>query len=239
LADDSALLEMMKAARFTSVFLGIETPVEESLKEAQKFQNMRRSLMESVHKIQSYGIEVMAGFIVGFDNDPAEVFDKQVEFIQESGIPLAMVGLLSALPNTQLYRRLQKEGRLLDDHSGDNMDLRLNFIPKMDPQQLVDGYRSILRRIYHPDAYYDRARRFLAQAPRQLYKPPHYLSDYLAVLRSFVKQGVLGDSRLSYWKFILEAATRYRYAFDRAITLAIMGYHFQTLTEIVCGPEPE
>jgi radical SAM superfamily enzyme YgiQ (UPF0313 family) len=239
LADDSQLLEMMKAARFTSVFLGIETPVEESLKEAQKFQNTRRSLMESVHKIQSYGIEVMAGFIVGFDNDPEEIFDKQVEFIQESGIPLAMVGLLSALPNTQLYRRLQKEGRLLEDHSGDNMDLRLNFIPKMNPQQLVDGYRSILRRIYNPDAYYDRARRFLEQAPRQLYKPPHYLSDYLAVLRSFVKQGVLGDSRLSYWKFILEAATRYRYAFDHAITLAIMGYHFQTLTEIVCGPEPE
>jgi radical SAM superfamily enzyme YgiQ (UPF0313 family) len=239
IADDTELLEMMKAARFTSVFLGIETPVEESLKEAQKFQNTRRSLMESVKRIQSYGIEVMAGFIVGFDNDPEHIFDRQVEFIQESGIPLAMVGLLSALPNTQLYRRLQREGRLLEDHSGDNMDLRLNFIPKMNPQMLVDGYRSILRRIYNPEAYYERARRFLAQAPRTLHKTPHQFADYMAVLRSFMKQGVLGESRLSYWKFVLEAATRYRYAFDRAMTLAIMGYHFQTLTEIVCGPEAE
>ena len=106
LADDSELLEMMKAAGFIRVFLGIETPVEASLKEAQKLQNTRRSLLESVHHIQSYGIEVMAGFIVGFDNDPDDVFDRQVEFIDKSAIPLAMVGLLQALPGTQLYRRL-------------------------------------------------------------------------------------------------------------------------------------
>ncbi len=236
LADDADLLQMMKDACFTRVFLGIETPVEASLKEAQKLQNTRRSLMESVRRVQSYGMEVMAGFIVGFDNDPEDVFDKQVEFIQESGIPLAMVGLLLALPGTQLYRRLMKEGRIVDEGRGDNMDLRLNFIPRMNAERLVEGYRSILRRIYHPDAYYERVRKFLAQ-----YRPTHHrrrsLSDYLALGRSILKQGVLSEGRARYWKFFLEAATRYRHAFDTAITLAIMGYHFQTLTRLVCDTE--
>ncbi|HEY7680394.1 MAG TPA: DUF4070 domain-containing protein, partial [Terriglobia bacterium] len=162
-----------------------------------------------------------------------------VEFIQESGIPLAMVGLLSALPNTQLYRRLQREGRLLETHSGNNMDMRLNFIPKMNPQKLIDGYQSILRRIYHPNAYYDRVRRFLADSPRVLHRRARSFSDYRALALSMVKQGLLGDHRMSYWKFFLEAATRYRHAFDVAITLAIMGYHFQTLTEMFCDPESE
>ena len=233
LADDLNLLQLMKEAGFIRVFLGIETPVEASLKEAQKFQNTGRSLLESVRRIQSYGLEVMAGFIVGFDNDPEDIFDKQVEFIQESAIPLAMVGLLLALPGTQLYRRLLKEGRIVDEGHGNNMECRLNFVPKMDPQRLVEGYRSILRRIYDPDAYYQRVRRFLAQ-----YHPAHHprrsLSDYLALARSILKQGLLGETRSSYWKFFFEAATRYRHAFDTAIMLAIMGYHFQTLTQQVC-----
>src|SRR5216684_8622504 len=234
LADDPELLELMKEAGFIRVFLGIESPVEASLKEAQKLQNTRRSLLDSVRRIQRYGIEVMAGFIVGFDNDPDDVFDKQVEFIQESAIPLAMVGLLLALPGTQLYRRLQREGRILDEGQGDNMDCRLNFVPKMNPQRLLEGYRSILQRIYHPDAYYDRVRRFLSQ-----YHPSHHarraLSDYIALARSILKQGILGEARTSYWKFFFEAATRYRHAFDTAIMLAIMGYHFQTLTREVVG----
>ncbi|HVP52338.1 MAG TPA: radical SAM protein [Terriglobales bacterium] len=237
LADDSELLEMMKASGFIRVFLGIETPVEASLKEAQKLQNTRRSLLESVQHIQSYGIEVMAGFIVGFDNDPDDVFDRQVEFIDKSAIPMAMVGLLQALPGTQLYRRLIKEGRLITEGSGDNMETRLNFIPKMDPQRLIDGYRSILKRIYERDAYYDRVRRFLSQ-----YHPAnhvrHQVSDYLAFARSMLKQGILGQQRSSYWKFIYDAATRYRHAFGTAITLAIMGYHFEKMTEKVLRPDP-
>jgi len=236
LADDAELLQMMKDAGFTRVFLGIETPIEASLKIAQKMQNTHRSLMDSVRRIQGYGMEVMAGFIVGFDTDPDDVFDRQVEFIQESAIPLAMVGLLLALPGTQLYRRLLREGRIVDEGHGNNFECRLNFIPKMNPQRLVEGYRSILQRIYSPDAYYERVRRFLAT-----YHPTHHrrrsFSDYVALGRSILKQGVLGESRASYWKFFLDAATRYRHAFDTAITLAIMGYHFQTLTRDVCQPE--
>jgi radical SAM superfamily enzyme YgiQ (UPF0313 family) len=236
LADDTELLQMMKDACFHRVFLGIETPVEASLKEAQKHQNTRRSLMESVHRIQGYGMEVMAGFIVGFDNDPEDIFDRQVEFIQESAIPLAMVGLLLALPGTQLYRRLMKEGRIVDEGHGNNMDLSLNFIPKMDVQRLVEGYRSILARIYHPDAYYERVLRFLERFRPAVHRP-RLFSDYLALARSMLKQGLLTQGRTSYWKFFLQAATRYRYAFDTAITLAVMGYHFQTLTRAVLQGE--
>jgi radical SAM superfamily enzyme YgiQ (UPF0313 family) len=104
LAEDEELLDEMRRAHFRRVFLGIETPVEASLKEAQKGQNMRRNLLDSVRKIQSYGMEVMAGFIVGFDNDPDDIFERQIEFIRESAIPFAMVGLLTALPDTQLWR---------------------------------------------------------------------------------------------------------------------------------------
>ena len=236
LADDGGLLQMMKDASFIRVFLGIETPVEASLKEAQKMQNTHRSLLDSVRHIQAYGMEVMAGFIVGFDNDPDDIFDRQVEFIQESAIPLAMVGLLQALPGTQLYRRLMKEGRILNEGDGNNTECRLSFVPKMDPQRLIEGYQSILKRIYAHDAYYDRARRFLAR-----YHPTHRarrkLSDYRAFVRSIIKQGLFDSARSSYWRFVLDAATRYRHAFDTAITLAIMGYHFQKLTERVCEVE--
>src|SRR2546429_8301416 len=128
----------MRLAHFRRVFLGIKTPVEASLKEAQKGQNTRHDLLDSVRKIQSYGLEVMAGFIVGFDNDPEDIFERQIEFIRESAIPLAMVGLLTALPDTQLWRRLEKEGRLLGEGSGNNTIDSLNFVPKMDPALLIE-----------------------------------------------------------------------------------------------------
>jgi radical SAM superfamily enzyme YgiQ (UPF0313 family) len=236
LADDEKLLQMMKDAGFIRVFLGIETPVEASLKEAQKMQNTHRSLLESVHRIQSYGMEVMAGFIVGFDNDPEDIFDRQVEFIEQSAIPMAMVGLLQALPGTQLHRRLSHEGRLLNDGDGNNTDIHLNFIPRMDPQRLVEGYRSILKRIYECDAYYERVRRFLASY-RPAQKTQRDFSDYAALVRSMLKQGIFSKDRSSYWKFFLEAATRYRHAFPTAVTLAIMGYHFRKITEMVCQDE--
>jgi radical SAM superfamily enzyme YgiQ (UPF0313 family) len=236
LADDPELLAMMKNAGFIRVFLGIETPIEASLMEARKLQNTHRSLLDSVRCIQEHGIEVMAGFIVGFDSDPEDVFDRQVEFIQESAIPIAMVGLLQALPGTQLYRRLGREGRLVSDANGNNIDCKLSFIPTMSAQRLLAGYRSILKRIYAPEAYYDRVRHFLDR-----YHPTtrmrRTLSDYIALYRSVVKQGILGNARASYWKFLLHAATRYRHAFGVAVTLAIMGHHFYTVTEDVCQPE--
>ena len=236
LADDLELLEMMKDASFFRVFMGIETPVEASLKEAQKHQNTRRSLLENVRRIQSYGMEVMAGFIVGFDNDPEDIFDRQVEFIQESAIPLAMVGLLQALPGTQLYRRLEREGRILHDANGDTLECSLSFLPKMNPERLIEGYRSILKRIYGPTEYYQRARTFLERY-KPGYQPPRVLSDYVALFRSLFRQGVLGQHRSMYWKFMRDAAVRYRHSFGTAVTLSIMGYHFEKITERVCGAD--
>jgi radical SAM superfamily enzyme YgiQ (UPF0313 family) len=232
LADDVGLLGLMREAGFTRVFLGIETPVESSLREAQKLQNTKRSLLESVLRIQSFGIEVMAGFIVGFDHDPDDIFDKQVEFIEESAIPLAMVGLLQALPGTQLYRRLSREGRLLADGNGNNSDIRLNFVPNMNPERLIAGYRSIMQRLYTQPAYYERVRKFLERF-KPAYHRPRALTDYAAFARSVVKQGLMTKGRRHYWRFLWDAATRYRHAFDTAIVLAVMGYHFETLTRKV------
>jgi radical SAM superfamily enzyme YgiQ (UPF0313 family) len=229
LAEDEELLRLMREAHFTRVFLGIETPVEESLKETTKFQNLRRDLLESVKLIQSYGIEVMAGFIVGFDHDPPDVFDRQIQFIREAAIPLSMVGLLNALPNTQLWRRLKTEGRLLKQSIGNNTVIDLNFIPKMDMQQLIEGYERILKTIYNPKEYFERAAAFLSQLGVAA-RSPIVFSDVMAVARSLWQQGFRSSYRREYWKFVVQTLHRHRQHFDKAITLAIMGHHFFELT---------
>jgi radical SAM superfamily enzyme YgiQ (UPF0313 family) len=232
LAEDDALLELMRRANFRRVFLGIETPVEESLKEAQKGQNTRRDLLESVRKIQSYGMEVMAGFIVGFDNDPEDIFERQIEFIRESAIPLAMVGLLTALPDTQLWRRLKREGRLLRESSGNNTEGSLNFVPRMDAAHLVEGYREILRTIYSPAEYYQRALDCLSRLtegpePRR----SSLLGDAAAFARIVLALGVRDRERAEFWRYLRRAIVSHRRNFAHAVTLAAMGYHFRKLTE--------
>jgi radical SAM superfamily enzyme YgiQ (UPF0313 family) len=236
LAEDDQLLEMMRRAHFRSVFLGIETPVEESLKEAQKGQNTRRDLLESVGKIQSYGIEVMAGFIVGFDNDPEDIFERQIAFIRESAIPLAMVGLLTALPDTQLWRRLEREGRMLNESTGNNTDGSLNFIPVMDKTRLVEGYQRILRTIYSPAEYYRRSLDCLSRLRQDDEPEPHH-SSRLGSLRAFARVvlalGVRDRDRVEFWRYLKRATVSHRRHFSHAVTLAAMGYHFRKLTELL------
>jgi len=229
LAEDEELLRQMRQAHFTRVFLGIETPVEASLRETTKFQNLRRGLLDSVKLIQSWGIEVMAGFIVGFDSDPRDVFDRQIQFIRDAAIPISMVGLLSALPNTQLWRRLKAEGRLLKESLGSNTLLDMNFMPKMNVDDLLAGYKRILETIYSPREYFDRALAFLSQLGGAA-RAPIAASDMMAVARSLWRQGLFSNYRREYWKFILEAASRHRQHLDKALTLAIMGHHFFELT---------
>ena len=229
LAEDEDLLRLMREAHFTKVFLGIETPVEESLKETTKFQNLRGDLLESVRLIQSYGIEVMAGFIVGFDNDPPDVFERQIQFIREAAIPLSMVGLLNALPNTQLWRRLAAEGRLLKQSLGNNTLFDLNFVPRMDAQELLAGYRRILETIYSPGEYFQRASAFLSKLGASAHSPLVW-ADVLAVARSFWSQGLLSNYRKEYWTFLGQTLRRHRRHLDKAMTLAIMGHHFFELT---------
>jgi radical SAM superfamily enzyme YgiQ (UPF0313 family) len=232
LADDDELLSEMRRAGFRKVFLGIETPVEESLKEAQKSQN-RGNLLDSVKKIQSYGMEVMAGFIVGFDNDPDDIFERQIKFIRDSAIPLAMVGLLTALPDTQLWRRLEKEGRLLGESTGNNTNTALNFMPKMDPARLVEGYISIMRTIYNPREYYQRVLDSLKRTPKVLAEPTGYnlLAGLTAFTRLMVKLGVVDRERREFWRFFVEAASHHRNKFIEAMRLAALGYHFRKLNE--------
>jgi radical SAM superfamily enzyme YgiQ (UPF0313 family) len=237
LADDPELMQLMKDAGFISVFLGIETPDETGLIASNKLQNTRRSLLESVARIQSYGMQVMGGFILGFDTDREDIFDRMVEFIQKSGIPIAMVGLLQAMPGTQLFRRLWREGRILDVGDGDNTFCdRLNFLPRMDAAKLLEGYHEVMKRIYSCEAYYERVKLYLSRT-----NPPHKMqtsrqkwltkSNARALVTSIVRQGVFGRHQWSYWKFLAEAATRYRRCFGAAMTLAVMGYHFQVMTQ--------
>jgi radical SAM superfamily enzyme YgiQ (UPF0313 family) len=236
LADDPVLLQLMKDAGFKSVFLGIETPDESGLIASNKLQNTRRSLLESVAIIQSYGMQVMGGFILGFDTDKDDIFDRMVEFIQKSGIPIAMVGLLQAMPGTQLFRRLRREGRIVDSGGGNNTDSRLNYLPHMDAAKLVEGYRSVLKRIYSCEAYYERVKLYLNRTEQQPGEPQVNSASWItrdnfrALVNSIIRQGVFGRHQWSYWKFLASAATRYRRCFGAAMTLAVMGYHFQIMT---------
>jgi len=232
LADDEELLGEMQRAGFRRVFLGIETPVEESLKEAQKSQN-RGNLRESVKKIQSYGMEVMAGFIVGFDNDPEDIFERQIDFIRASAIPLAMVGLLTALPDTQLWRRLEKEGRLLGESSGNNTNCALNFVPRMDAARLIEGYQSIMRTIYKPSEYYQRALDSLKRTAQEVPEPARVkiVSSIASFTRLIVKLGVLDRERKEFWRFLGRTIARHRDQFPASMRLAAMGYHFRKLNE--------
>jgi len=233
LADDDELLNSMKEAGFRRVFLGIETPVEESLIEAQKSQN-RGNLLDSVRKIQSHGMEVMAGFIVGFDNDPEDIFERQIEFIRESAIPMAMVGMLNALPDTQLWRRLEREGRLLGaDATGNNTIATVNFIPKMDVDKLVSGYQRIMRTIYKPSEYYRRALDSLQRTPQDVPEAHQYhgLKAVSALLRITFKLGVLDAERREFWRFFIKAVHQHRDRMAELLRHAAMAYHFRKLNE--------
>ncbi len=189
----------------------------------------------------------MGGFILGFDTDREDIFDRMVEFIQKSGIPIAMVGLLQAMPGTQLFRRLRREGRIVDTGGGNNTFCdRLNFMPRMDSAKLVEGYREVMKKIYNCEAYYERVKLYLNRAhpkpakraagerakkqPREKSQPWMTRDNLRALVNSIVRQGVFGRHQWSYWKFLAEAATRYRRCFGAAMTLAVMGYHFQVMT---------
>jgi radical SAM superfamily enzyme YgiQ (UPF0313 family) len=233
LAEDEPLLDDMRRAGFRRVFLGIETPVVESLKEARKSQNTRGDLLDSVKRIQSYGMEVMAGFILGFDHDPEDIFERQINFIRESAIPLAMVGLLTALPDTQLWRRLKREGRLLAESSGQNTNCELNFVPKMDAARLVEGYKALMQTIYKPSEYYSRALECVKRMSMEEPEPnKHNLFTAAASLaRIAVRLGILDRERREFWRFFRRAVAEHREAFAVSMRLAAMGYHFRKLAE--------
>lgn len=227
LADDEQLMEMMVEAGFNGVFVGIETPDERSLAECNKYQNIHRDLVGSVKQIQRAGLQVQGGFIVGFDSDSRSTFQRQIDFIQKSGIVTAMVGLLQAPPGTRLYERLKKEGRIRGLLSGDNADGTTNIIPTMGLEVLRDGYKNLIRHIYSPKHYYARARIFLREYRAPKIDVPIDLQRFLALFRSSIRLGFLGKERFQYWKILLWTIFRRPRMLPLAVTLSIYGYHFR------------
>ncbi len=235
LSDDEELMQLMAKAGFNAIFVGIESPNEESLIECKKITNKNRDMIASVRKIQKFGMQTQGGFIVGFDSDPTTIFDRMTGFIQESGIVTAMVGLLNAPVNSKLYKRLLKEGRLLKAATGDNTDFTMNFVPRMNFDTLIDGYKKILKTIYSPKHYYARVKSFLKDfKPTQSAGFYIRLSDIQALVKSALLLGIIGKERYQYWKlFFWSLCTRPR-LFPLAITFAIYGFHFRKVFEAYC-----
>ena len=230
LSDDEELMRMMVQAGFVAVFVGIETPNEESLAECGKLQNKNRDLIACVKKIQRFGLVVNGGFIVGFDNDTPAIFERMIEFIQKSGIVSAMVGLLNAPRGTKLYQRLIQENRLLKESTGNNTDLSINFIPKMDYKALIDGYKRVLYTIYSPKCYYERILMLLRNIkPLQKRRYQFHLCYLTAFLKSIWQLGIIGKERIYYWKIFFWTLFRRPQLFPMAIIYAVYGFHFRKI----------
>jgi radical SAM superfamily enzyme YgiQ (UPF0313 family) len=230
LADDEELMTLMVEAGFTSTFVGIETPDEKSLQDCNKKQNSNRDLLQSVKKMQNAGLQVSGGFIVGFDSDTPAVFQRQIDFIQQSGIVSAMVGLLNAPKNTMLYKRLEAENRLTTEATGNNCDSSMNFVPKMNTNDLLEGYKKIIRNIYGTKPYYMRIRQFLLNYKR-LHGNQMKIEFFHvgAFIKSIIIIGILNKGRSEYWKLLIWTLFRKPWLMVDAITYAVYGYHFQTI----------
>jgi radical SAM superfamily enzyme YgiQ (UPF0313 family) len=230
LSDDKELIDLMAKAGFTAVFVGIETPDTDSLKECGKMQNRNRDLVDSVKILQNGGLEVQGGFIVGFDSDQPSIFQRQIDFIQQSGIVTAMVGILTALPKTRLYQRLKETNRLVKDASGNNVEATLNFIPKMDREMLIKGYKKVLATIYSPREYYERVKILLMEyKPVKLKTPKIRFYHIRAFISSIWLLGIKEKGRRYFWKLLAWSLIKKPSMFPYAIGFSLVGVHFRSL----------
>ena len=235
LADDDELMQLMVQAGFDAVFVGIETPDEESLAECKKTQNRHRDLVACVKRIQTFGLRVRAGFIVGFDADTPSIFERQVAFIQKTGIVTAMVGLLNAPRGTRLYNRVAKEGRLLAEVTGDNTDISINFVPRMDRDALIKGYKRIISGIYSAKPYHERVKAFLREyEPRRISRfhlrnIRSYVGYPGALIKSIAILGIADKERNHFWRLVFWSLCKRPKAFSMVITYAIYGFHFRKI----------
>jgi radical SAM superfamily enzyme YgiQ (UPF0313 family) len=230
------LMDAMVDAGFTMTFLGIETPNREALLKTKKAQNTSRHddnfLLNAVRKVQDKGMEVTAGFILGLDSDREDAFDAQIEFIQQAGIPVAMVGLLSALKGTDLYKRLQNEGRLLEESTGNNVSVSLNFKTEMDREVLIDGYKRVLSTLYDPTLknYFERCLTMLRRVKRAKRRATKVGKAELIALAKSIKRQLFSRQGPAYVKFLSTVLTEQPRLFSDAVRLAIFGYHFEKTT---------
>ena len=230
LALDEELMQLMTAAGFDSIFLGIETPEKDCLLECGKYQNLQIDIVEAVKTIQRHGMEVTGGFIIGFDNDPPDIFERQIKFLQNSGVVRAMIGLLHAPPGSRLYKRLKKEGRLLNITSGNNCDGSMNFTPRMDYDFIRQGYDHLLNNIYSPRQYYLRVLEFLnTYVPAR--RHPVTVLGIVAFFNTVLHLGILDNWRNSiyFWKLMIKTLILHRRSMREAVTLMMFGYHFRKL----------
>ncbi len=234
LADDDELVEDMVGAGFNEVFIGVETPSEKSLRETKKFHNLKSDMFGSIRKLQNSGLEVMGGFVLGFDSDEKDIFDRQIEFIEKAGIPKAMIGILIALPQTRLLERLEREGRLLKASDGNNThSLETNFVTRMDPETLRQGYRKVLETLYDHNLknYFRRCSTCLDNIGHtEFYNRPVGFEDVKALFRSLFFQ-TFTPYGFQYWKFIVRNIMKNPDKFGETVRMAIQGHHFRTITQ--------
>jgi radical SAM superfamily enzyme YgiQ (UPF0313 family) len=229
LADDQEMIDLMYEAGFDWVFIGIETPHDASLEECKKRQNMRRDLPEQIRHLQHCGLQVQGGFIVGFDQDPPDIFQRQFDLIQNSGIVMAMVGLLQAPKGTELYKRLEREGRLDGDYCANNVIDDTNVITRMDRETLRTKYRALLQELYSPRNYYERVRIFLREYKEPKESPPLTWDALLGVARGFFWLGLVRSGRAPFWRVLFWTLLHKRESLQNFLGLAIMGYHFRRI----------
>jgi radical SAM superfamily enzyme YgiQ (UPF0313 family) len=234
LAEKPELLSLMSQADFKRIFIGIETTFADSLEECSKHQNKDRDMIDAIRALQGAGMEVMGGFIVGFDADPPTIFDDLVQLIQTGGIPRAMIGILSAPPDTPLWKRLEKEGRLLGLPNGDNaMNTgALNFVPVMGREKLVAGYKSMVERLYEPKAYFDRVLTFFAHHRangNQIRRLPS-AGELRSLLSIVWTLGFRESGRRAFWNFLGRVLANHRPLFAEAMFAAACGHHFHKIS---------
>lgn len=231
IASDEQLMQLMVEAGFDTVFVGVETPNDDSLSECGKHHNRNRDLIASIKTIQNHGLQVQGGFIVGFDNDPPSIFEDQISFIQKSGIAAAVVSLLNAPRGTKLYKRLKGENRLLETNMwGDNIST--NVVPKMSYDTLLDGYRRVISSIYSPKQHYETIKVFLREykpkRKRALRLDPYVVISFIKVMWAL---GVRGRGRMYFWTLLFSTLLRRPRLFGISMTLAVAGFHFRKIAE--------
>jgi len=237
LATHPELVTAMVKAGFGQVFVGIETPSLEALAQTKKTQNLRMPQERAVEELTRAGLEVYAGFIVGFDSDGPDIFERQLAFISSLPIARAMVNLLTALPGTQLWRRLEREGRLRGTPSGDSFE-RPNFVPALDERTLLAGYRRLLAALYSPDAYYRRCALHLDAVPLRRGAVEHSVRNgSLGTLwRAVWRLGIRGQRRQLFWRLVARGLRRGTDLLPRAVMFAIVGESLIRYTEEVVLP---
>ncbi len=233
LARKSALMEAMVRANFFYVFLGIESPSKESLQEVKKLQNLAMDPVSCVDAIQKKGLWVTGGFIMGFDSDTEGIFEQQVEFIERTAIPWALINFLHALPRTALYDRMQREGRILESRGSSSDGTPPNFRTLMEPNVLLRGFGSTVAAIYDPETFYARAWRSLQSWKSKRYQHPAQQPTALTIAgilaRSIWRQGLRSSYRKAYWKYFFKILTRFplnRPKLWMGVTILISGQHF-------------